>query len=139
MRAAPAPAWWANRFARRSSTVSGSGEPVIVSMAPVRRTLPTSLTYVHRSPCELDLELASVVPDLELELELHLVGNVHLETQASSVELDLVVFGQRVGERVQAGGGGLSAQQFLLGDLHQVHYGLLRVELADSRSRPRAI
>ena len=43
-----------------------------------------------------------------------LVGHMHLEAQAAAVELDLVVLGERVGERVQAGGGVLPAEPLLL-------------------------
>jgi hypothetical protein len=69
------------------------------------------------SPFEFDLELALVVLKLDLELEVDLIRNVHLEMQATAVELDVVVPSEGVGDRVQASGGVLSAKPFPLGDL----------------------
>jgi hypothetical protein len=68
--------------------------------------------------------ISSSVPsssNLELDLELDLIGDVHLDAHAVALELDVVVAGQRVGQRVEARRGGLASDAFLLADLEEVH------------------
>src|SRR5689334_4512969 len=72
-------------------------------------------------PGQLDLELDAVVLDLELHLEVHVVRHGDGEVHATTVELDVVVTRQRVGERVQARGHLLPAERLLLLDLDEVH------------------
>src|SRR4051812_23884128 len=79
-----------------------------------------------RSPAELDLQLGPVVVDLELELEVDQVGDLQLQVRAATVELDVVVPGEIVGERMQAACDLLTRETFLTGDLDQVHVNLLR-------------
>jgi hypothetical protein len=69
------------------------------------------------SPLELDLDFALLVIELDLELEFDLVWHMDLEMHTSTVELDVIVAGEGVGESVQASGGVLSAQPLLLADL----------------------
>src|SRR6187402_511954 len=52
------------------------------------------------SPGELDLELGAALLDLELDLDVDLVGDLQAEVHAAAVELDFVVAGELVGQRV---------------------------------------
>ena len=79
------------------------------------------------SPRKLDLQLPLVLADLDLQLEVDLVGHMHREAQTAAFELDLVVPSERVREGVQARGRLLTIEPLLLGDFHQVHADLLGV------------
>ena len=91
------------------------------------RRLPTSRRITQRAGCrewspgELDLDLPFLVTDLDLELEVHLVGHVHREAEVTSFELHLVVAGKGVGECMEARSSLFSAQPLLLRELKQVH------------------
>src|SRR5215207_2602046 len=86
-------------------------------------------------PGELDLELGPVVLDLELHLQLDLIRDPDLELKSPALELDVVVAGQGVGERVQSVRGDFAAHALLLCDLEQFHGLTLRRTL---RSREGA-
>jgi len=56
------------------------------------------------SPGELDLQLVDVA-ELDLDLEIDLVGHAHGDATAVPLELDRVVAGQGVRQGVEPGGG----------------------------------
>lgn len=58
---------------------------------------------------------ALVLADLDLQLEVELVGHMHREAQTAAFELDLVVPSERVRESAQAAGRLLTTQPLLLG------------------------
>src|SRR6185437_14245620 len=88
-------------------------------------------------PGELDLQLPGVVTDLDLELEVHLVGHVHGELEIAALELDLVVACERVRDGVKASRSLLAAQPRPLGQLDELHSDLpTSTPDASCRNRP---
>src|SRR5215218_1340110 len=92
------------------------GPPVVDCTARgyARSTISGSGWGRRRSPCELDLQLTLVALDLQLDLEVHLVGDTDVEAHPAALELDVVVAGEHVGEPVQPGCGLLAAEALLL-------------------------
>src|SRR5690348_17269274 len=74
-----------------------------------------------RSPGQLDLQLALVISDLDLDLQADLVGHPDGDTLPAAGELDGVVAGQRVRERVQACRGLLAAHTVSVVEVEQLH------------------
>src|SRR5690348_18401592 len=99
------------RASTRRSPTSPAATPIRTNSTtprlttrPVRaaskwREIWSEETWSKPSPLQPDLELALVALDLQLELELHLVGDVDGEMHAVPVELQVVVLGERSEER----------------------------------------
>src|SRR6187200_3552669 len=73
------------------------------------------------SPGELDLQLVLVVSELDLDLQVDLVGYPHCDPTTRARELDRVVPGKGVGQGVEPGRGLLATDVLGLIDLEQVH------------------
>src|SRR5215212_1980787 len=74
-----------------------------------------------RRPRELDLELRLVVGDLELDLQIDLVGHLGDEAQVLLLHHDVVAGGQLVRDRAKPGRRGLPGQRLALLEFHQLH------------------
>src|SRR3954469_4114558 len=135
------PSWSASR--RRSCADSRAGPQPRQAGAPpsaggVRITSPVVRDTPRLAlPGELELELGAVVVDLELDLEVDLVGHMRAHAHPALLELDVVVARQLVGERPQARGALLAAQPFLALDLYEVHVWLRSRSSGDRCSPPR--
>ena len=73
------------------------------------------------SPGELDLQLVLVVPELDLDLQVDLVGHTHGDPTTRAIELHGVVASKGVGQGVELGRGLLATEMPGLSDLEQVH------------------
>jgi hypothetical protein len=98
-------------------------------LAPLRH-LPEAFLFVTTrhavpSPGEFDLELSFVVAEFDLDLEVDLLRYVDGDAPPVAYELDLVVPGEGIGQRVQTLRRLLSAQPFTFVDLEQIHPDLL--------------
>src|SRR5205814_7475028 len=89
----------------------------------LRRSSPIRLKERWWSPCELDLELAAVIFDLELDLEMNLVGHPRDEAQPVALHDDPVSGGELVRDCVQSRRCLLARQRGLLLQLYEVHRG----------------
>src|SRR5262245_42131701 len=110
-----------------------------------RRWSAATLPGTGSSPGQLDLQLALVRFDLELDLHVDLVGDVDLHVHPAALELDVVVSSEGVGEPAQPLRGLFARHRLLLLDLQDVHQPSLVVVgrpaamLASSRRPPQTV
>jgi hypothetical protein len=86
------------------TTVAGrTDNPRVAFPAPAparggKTHLVLPMGSVGASPGELDLQLAVVVSDLDLDLQVDVVGHAHGDATTGAIELDSVVPGESVGK-----------------------------------------